>query len=162
MTTIADEYDTWCENGSICQRLITDYIAETKGNAAYGDQNGAIGAYDIIIRTNLNGRQANNTVTLYHDAGPALGFTEAAIECFEMRPWTTSNPCGSVPLPPFSISASNWRYSSGLKYGNYLANENPYLVEVSYSFLPAGYNLYIPPPLTNIEFSCPSSGNCSF
>lgn len=159
---LADEYDTWCENGSICERLITDYIAETKGNAAYGDQNGAIGAYDVILRTNLNGRQANNTVTFYHDAGPSLGFTNASIGCYEMRPFTTSLSCGEVALLPFTVTASSRRYTSGLKYGNYLAHANPYLTDVSYEFLPSGYNMYIPPSLINKEFNCPASGNCRY
>lgn len=159
---VADEYDTWCENGTICQRLITDYIAETKGNAAYGDLSGAIGAYDVILRTNLNGRQANNTVNIYHDGGPSLGFTDASIDCFEMRPFTTSLPCGESPLLPFTVTSSGRHYDSGLKYGNYLKNANPYLTEFSYSFLPAGYNMYIPPSLINPEFKCPSSGNCRY
>ena len=52
-----DDYDTWCEFGSVCHRAISDYIAETKGNAGYGNSRGAIGSFDVILRTNLNGRQ---------------------------------------------------------------------------------------------------------
>ena len=159
---LADEYDTWCDYGSICPRLVNDYIFETKGNAAYGDQNGAIGAYDIILRTNLNGRQANNTLHIYHDSGPSLGFADTWLNCFEMRPFSTSLSCGEVPLLPFTVTASSRHYTSGLKYGNYLANANQYMTTVSYSFLPAGYNMYIPPSLYNPEFTCPTSGNCKY
>lgn len=28
---------TWCENGTICNEKVSDYIAWTKGNSAYGD-----------------------------------------------------------------------------------------------------------------------------
>lgn len=159
---LADEYDTWCENGTICDRLINDYIAETKGNAAYGNQNGAIGAYDVILRTNLNGRQANNTVTIYHDAGPSLGFTNNTIYCFEVPIGVFAQPCGETPPVSFTVSQSNRKYSSGLKYGNYLANANPYLTQVRTSFLPAGYNMYEAAPLTNKTFNCPKSGNCRY
>jgi hypothetical protein len=54
---LADDYDSWCENGSICTRNVTLFISETKGNAAYGDLTGVIGTFDVVLRTNLNGRQ---------------------------------------------------------------------------------------------------------
>jgi hypothetical protein len=38
------EYDTWCENGSICRRNITRYVSETKGNAAYGTSMASLAA----------------------------------------------------------------------------------------------------------------------
>jgi len=40
----ANFYDTWCECGTVCHREISAYIEETKRNAAYGNQDGAIGA----------------------------------------------------------------------------------------------------------------------
>ncbi|MBB4752475.1 hypothetical protein [Actinoplanes lobatus] len=55
---LADDYDTWCENASTCRRKLSAYIAETKGNAAYGNsqglrcaiQDGAGGSTRLSIR----------------------------------------------------------------------------------------------------------------
>jgi hypothetical protein len=35
---LADDYDSWCESGSTCHRNPSQYISETKGNGAWGDQ----------------------------------------------------------------------------------------------------------------------------
>ena len=48
----ADDYDSWRENGTVCGRQISEYIAEVKGNGAYGDATGVIGALDFIVGRN--------------------------------------------------------------------------------------------------------------
>lgn len=70
-TAGADDYDGWCENGSICRRVISDYISETKGNAAYGDEDGVIGTFDQVLRVELNGRSPRMRGTWLWDSGPA-------------------------------------------------------------------------------------------
>lgn len=153
-----DEYDSWCENGSICNRLISAYIAETKGNAAYGNQNGAIGAYDIVIRTSLSGRRANNTLTFYHDAGPTLGFSGTTINCIQVPEFSFAQPCGSTPVSDFSIGQGNFRHTTGLVYGaNSLTNSDSYVTQVTTSFLPAGYSLYQAAPWHQWSFFAPKA-----
>ncbi|MFJ3841139.1 hypothetical protein ACIPY6_37335 [Streptomyces sp. NPDC090054] len=51
-----DDYDSWCENGTICSRKINDYTAEVKGNGAYGNSKGVIGTFDVIYRQSFDGK----------------------------------------------------------------------------------------------------------
>lgn len=84
ITASEPNYDTWCEYKKPCTAEITDYISSTKGNAAFGNQNGAIGEFDIVLRTSLNGRSARWTLRLYHDAGPGLRFQDVLIRCTQI------------------------------------------------------------------------------
>ena len=111
-----DDYDTWCENGTICSRLVPGlpgqsvYISETKGNAAYGDEDGLIGNFDHIVRTNLNGRSARWNVTYYHDNGPQLYFPRADVLCWEQVQIFPDSNCGiHYAGAPFTINATNRR-----------------------------------------------------
>ncbi|MBT2446294.1 hypothetical protein J7F03_04190 [Streptomyces sp. ISL-43] len=68
----ADDYDSWCENGSVCGREISRYAAEVKGNGAYGDRNGSIGSIDIVYRQEFNGPWPQWRSLLIHDSGPQI------------------------------------------------------------------------------------------
>lgn len=154
------EYDTWCENGTICRRKINGYISETKGNAAYGNQYGTIGSYDIVLRTNLNGRQANSSLAFIWDSGPSLSFFNTDIRCKEY-----SNPalnCGWHDAPSMWVGPSKYRADSGLIYGNRLNNSNMYVNFAHTYFTPTGYNYYIAAPLETLDFACWGTGNCYF
>lgn len=158
---LADDYDTWCELGTICTRSISSYISETKGNAAYGDQNGVIGSFDIVIRTNLNGRQARWNTYWIHDSGPSLGFSNASISCNEDgNIWGCGVHAADNGDGAFSVGTG--RYNSPTVYGNYLSNSNDYWADVTANFLPSGYWLFSIAPLATDTFYCPSSGNCYF
>lgn len=65
----------------MCTRKITDYVSETKGNAAYGDADGVIGSFDVVLRTNLNGRQPQWVGSLIKDSGPPIDFINVFINC---------------------------------------------------------------------------------
>ncbi|NLU80620.1 hypothetical protein HCA58_20060 [Micromonospora sp. HNM0581] len=60
------------------------YIGETKGNATYGDSNGVVGSFDVIIRNSLQGRRGRWTVSLIWDYGPSLTFSDSWINCYEV------------------------------------------------------------------------------
>ncbi|MFI1864304.1 hypothetical protein [Streptomyces jumonjinensis] len=68
----ADDYDSWCENGSICGRKISRYIAEVKGNGAYGDGDGVIGSFDLIYRQSFDGKRPRWRSLLDWDSGPRI------------------------------------------------------------------------------------------
>jgi hypothetical protein len=159
---LLDDYDTWCENGSICHRKISSYISETKGNAAYGNQSGALGSYDVVIRTNLNGRQAQWRVTLIWDSGPSLDFNDTYVNCYEeINNWPDTD-CGDHYIGGPVISGSSWRWDSGIVYGNRLNNSNEYYAAVNTYFTPSGYPTYIAAPLETQRFNCYGSSNCVF
>lgn len=81
VTVQADDYDSWCENGSICGRRISDYIAEVKGNGAYGDANGVIGAFDFVVRQAFNGQRPRWRNILIWDYGPQIESQEFTNNC---------------------------------------------------------------------------------
>jgi hypothetical protein len=76
-----DDYDSWCENGTVCSRKINDYTAEVKGNGAYGDSNGVIGSFDIVYRQSFDGKLPRWRTLLDWDSGP------------EINPGTWMNVC---------------------------------------------------------------------
>ncbi|MHA7275655.1 hypothetical protein ACX80O_03890 [Arthrobacter sp. Hz1] len=158
---LADDYDTWCECGDVCRRKITSYIAETKGNAAYGNTSGVTGSFDIVIRTNLNGRQANSRVTRIWDSGPALAFTSSRIRCWETATFRPST-CGSHDAGNVTVSSSSKRHTSGLIYGNRLNNSNEYYNQFTSYFTPTGYPRQSIRALNTLQFNCYGADNCYF
>jgi hypothetical protein len=159
-----DYDDTWCENGSICTTTSSAYASKTKGNAAYGNQNGAIGAYDAILYTNLNGRQGQWSVKLIWDAGPSLKFWSPAVACLQKDFWQGAINCGYhyTSVDP-TISSAVFRYTSNTLYGNKLVNAAEYYGQFRTAFTPSGYPQYIAAPLHGKVFNCPSgTGNCTF
>jgi len=151
-----DSYDTWCEYGTVCSRDISDYVSETKGNAAYGNQNGVIGSYDAIVRTALNGRQAQWRVTLIWDSGPTLKFANPDMLCFEKRS-PFNGICGTHDVTTASsitLSSSSYRWTSNTIYGNRLVNSNPYYAQFATRFTPTGYPAYTASRLTTRTFTC--------
>ena len=158
-----DFYDTWCEYGTVCHREISSYIEETKGNAAYGNQDGAIGAYDAVVRTNINGRSARWTVTLIWDYGPTLKFENPDMLCWEDK--LVDGPCGvhDVSTGPVTISSASFRWQSSLIQGNYLRNNNPYYAQLATQFTPTGYPKYSALRLKTAIFNCyPVATTCVF
>lgn len=139
----------------------SQYISETKGNAAYGNQNGVIGSYDAVIRTNITGRKSNNTLTLIWDSDPSLRFTGGRIFCYEDR-----NPdlnCGTNIVSDRTMSSTSWRWSTGLMNGEKLVNGNYYYNQYATSFTPTGYSKYTAGKLNTQRFWCPrGAAGCYF
>lgn len=159
-----DDYDYWCENGSVCTRKISAYISETKGNGTYGDSNGSIGRHDLIIRTSLNGRQANWNVSVIWDGGPNIYFSNFNVNCREDQLGPDSN-CGVFR----AIGNGNYigpgrvRVNSGIIYGNRLNDANPYYATLGGYFTPDGYPRFTFGTLTSGRWNCPKgTGNCTF
>ncbi len=159
-----DDLDSWCENGNVCRRLKSDYIGETKGNAAYGDNNGVIGAYDAIITTNLNGRQARWTLTLIRDYGPKLNFADGGaptqIVCWDWwgAVWITCGNHYFTNLP----NALSTRWTSKMIYGNRLENADTYHGAFETYFKAAGYSRrWVASTLNTNDWRCPrGNGDC--
>jgi len=113
----SDDYDSWCENGTICGRKISDYIAEVKGNGAYGDANGVIGAVDVIVRQAFDGPWPRWRGLLIWDAGPAITTSSYQINC-RINVTGPDGHCGGTQLYFGTISSGNWRswYPSSTSY----------------------------------------------
>lgn len=158
VSVMSDDWDSWCETGSICHRRVSSYISETKGNGAYGDQNGAIGSFDLILKTNLNGRQPRYNVGLLKDTGPNLS-VDSQVNC--VKDQTFDGTCGQFDVPTVYIGT----YRSGLIYGNRIADNAPdnYFSTLTGNFTPDGYGTRSFATLRSQDFICPSgSGNCTF
>ncbi|WP_155852611.1 hypothetical protein [Arthrobacter sp. H14] len=160
-STMAINYDGWCEYGGVCHRFVSSYISETKGNAAYGDQDGAIGSYDVIVRNNLNGRQTRWMVALDYDSGPALSFTSSRMRCWEKN-WLGPSTCGVHTVASTKISRGDPRHTSGIIYGNRLNNSDEYYSQFTSNFTPNGYPRYGARALNTPAFNCYGDDNCYF
>ncbi len=113
------DYDTRCENGSWCGRSITAYIAEVKGNGAYGNRDGVIGTFDIIWRQNFQGPYPQWRLAVDWDSGPRIHLQEYKAQCRRHISGSSDAYCGSRLFYPGSISSSSRRSyspsSSGYK-----------------------------------------------
>jgi hypothetical protein len=104
----------WCENGTICARKLSDYTAEVKGNAAYGDRNGVIGTFGLIWRQNFNGPYPRWRVTLHWHSGPRVEPQYFKAQCRRHVSGGSDAYCGSRTFYPGNISSgSPWKYSPG-------------------------------------------------
>lgn len=103
-----DDIDTWCENGSVCGRKISSYIAEVKGNGAWGDQTGARGAFDQVLRQAFDGPYPRWRATLIWDSGPAVNGYNWHIKCRQERTGPDGT-CGDRDWDPVSVSSSKKR-----------------------------------------------------
>lgn len=145
--------DTWCENGASCKRKINDYIYEVKRNAVYGSGSKTIGQYDLVVRTYLNGRQAQWTVTRVWDSGPSLNFTDSKLTCLEKRGALSPNICGTHKLSSVTINSGVPRTQKKI-YGNYLKNSNNYYGMFRTKFTPRGYSQYTAAGFDTGTFNC--------
>lgn len=165
----ADDYDTWCENGTICRRIISDYKSETKGNAAYGNSDGVIGTFDVILKTTLNGASGKWQGIFDWDSGPEVTFNQAHIECRNViNAWPDSS-CGAWPVDgedgngSFAISESDQRDTGPVIQGNKLEDAGEYFGKVQSYFTPDGHPENVMAELADNHFQCygPNS-NCDF
>jgi hypothetical protein len=159
----ADDYDYWCENGSTCTRKISNYISETKGNGAYGDSHGTIGNHDLIIRTSLNGRQANWNVSVIWDGGPTIYFSNFNVNCREDQFGPDPN-CGVFRAIGNGnyVGPSRTRVNSGTIYGNRLNDSDPYYAQLGGYFTPDGYPRFTFGTLNTARWNCFGTSNCVF
>ncbi len=165
-STFDSDFDGWCELGTICTRRITMYISETKGNAAWGDQSGVRGTFDVALRTNLNGRSARWTVYLTVDSGPNILINEQWVNCYEDLNYWLDNNCGQHRVKAQG-GVTSWTinysvFKSPLLYGNRLENSNKYYGQTSGRFTPSGFQTLVMSPLKSAEFECWGTGNCVF
>ncbi|HKD97326.1 MAG TPA: hypothetical protein VKB69_06935 [Micromonosporaceae bacterium] len=104
-----DDYDSWCENGSICGRQISAYIAEVKGNGAYGDIHGVIGTVDFIIRQAFNGQYPRWRTVIIWDSGPVITINQYVNVCrININNWPDGT-CGTSEAFFYQIGPSRWR-----------------------------------------------------
>lgn len=144
---------------------ISSYISETKGNAAYGDSRGAIGSFDVILRTNLNGRQPQWRVYWYHDTGPALSFRSAYLNCRKDIANLPDTNCGVFAVDnsdaAFYLGTGNITTPPTI-YGNRLVESDEYYSQVDAYFTPTGYPQYTMGRLRSANFNCYGTSNCYF
>lgn len=140
-------YDNWCENGTVCGRYPVSnnkYIAEVKGNGAYGDIRGVIGAFDQVNRGWLNGSTVAWRAVLIWDSGPAINGSGWVIQCRKSDPFTDSY-CGKNPWNPETIKPGHKRAwfpsSTGSVWNSEnLTDNNPYHDDFKGKFTVTGFD----------------------
>ncbi|WP_253776997.1 hypothetical protein [Goodfellowiella coeruleoviolacea] len=158
-----DDHDNWCETGSACHRIVSNYTQETKGNVAYGNQDGLIGTYDVILRTDLVGRQAQWRQSLILDTGPAIQFNEVWVNCWEETTMTPGINCGNHYAGAPVVNGVSPYFNSQLLFGNRLNNSDEYYGAVTARFTPSGYSQYVMGMVETPRFNCyGSTDNCYF
>lgn len=142
---VADDYDSWCESGSVCGRKISNYIAEVKGNGAYGNQNGVIGAFDFIVRQAFDGPWPRWRSLLIWDYGPAINPYNFVANC-RVNVTGPDGHCGGTDLLFSTVSSGHWRSwwpsSTGYDYNSQKLKGSTYYHDDMYgSFKATGYSL---------------------
>jgi len=142
-TTLADDYDSWCESGSVCGRQISPYIAEVKGNGAYGDSRGVIGAFDFIVRQSFNGPYPAWRALLIWDYGPTIVPNTFYTNC-RVNVTGPDGFCGENPMYFGNVSQAQrrnwWPSSTGYdQNGTRLSGNTNYHDDSYGSFHAAGY-----------------------
>ena len=161
-----DSWDTWCETSATCSTKVNAYYAKNKYNVGYGNQSGGVGSYDVIIETRLNGgRQAQWTLILNWDSGPAVTFYDPTIQCRFYVFLAPSGACGSygTTADP-KIASVGYRWSMTV-YRYFTAGvSHDYYGEHRPKFRPSVINAPIlyAPTMTTRSFYCPTSGACTF
>ncbi|WP_410792890.1 hypothetical protein [Kribbella sp. C-35] len=141
---LADDYDSWCEGGTVCGRKITDYIAEVKGNGAYGVNTTVVGRIDFVVRQAFNGPYPRWRGLLIWDSGPTVRPNLFWADCRINR----SGPdgfCGNVELDFSNITSTSWRSwapsSTGYnQLSTRLSNNTTYHDDLHGSFKADGYS----------------------
>ncbi|WNI18145.1 hypothetical protein [Actinacidiphila sp. ITFR-21] len=104
-----DDYDSWCENGSICARKINAYTSEVKGNAAYGDGHGVIGTFDIVYRQSFDGKRPRWRTLLDWDTGPQINPGAWTNNCRINISGKADGYCGRNPVHLNTIDRAHTR-----------------------------------------------------
>jgi hypothetical protein len=165
----ADDYDSWCESGSVCARKISAAIAEVKGNGAYGNQDGVIGAFDFVVRQSFNGPYPRWRSLLIWDYGPTV-IPNTFYNACRINQTGPDGFCGD-PNPVYfgNISSSSWRSwwpsSTGYdQHGTRLRGSTNYHDDNYGSFHAAGYGLtfYASVIHTGRWNVCSSSTGCKY
>ncbi|MFF4647679.1 hypothetical protein [Streptomyces sp. NPDC001389] len=104
-----DDYDSWCENGTICSRKINDYTAEVKGNGAYGDSKGVIGSFDIVYRQSFDGNLPRWRTLIDWDSGPEINLGTWRNNCRVNISGGPDDYCGRNDVNLASINATSQR-----------------------------------------------------
>ncbi len=161
-----DDYDTWCETSASgsCARWVSNDVTESKHSMAYGDDDGVIGTWEIIIRTNMNGRSARWTVTYIWDTGPPITIQRSDIHCFEVVPGPFQDSrCGiHYAGAPATIGGGPKRFQYGPIQGGRLADAGTYYGSLFGQNTPSGYPYVLSfPTMETGRFVCPTqNGNC--
>lgn len=158
-----DALDTWCENGSICARVLSDYIGQVKGNAAYGNMSGVIGTFDIILTTNINGASPRFKGIFDWDSGPKLDFSNVKHNL--MRTKDDSNRWsdyvdGTSGNGKFAISSADTRDSGPLMNAPPQKNSYQYRGKLTGRFDTSQTSLMNFAPLKGNKFTCHGSSGC--
>jgi hypothetical protein len=170
---LEDDYDDWCENGSVCGRQISTFIAEVKGNAAYGDITGVIGAFDFVVRQEFNGPWPRWHSVLIWDYGPTLIPLDFAIDCRINLDNQPDDYCGTNAVyfgnvsPPPGTWRSDWPPSeTGLMTNEQrLVGNTRYHDDAYGTFSADGYydrTWGAPPIHTGRWYRCASSVGCQY
>ncbi|MDT0182032.1 hypothetical protein Q9S36_17775 [Microbacterium sp. ARD31] len=162
MAASAPSNDYWCEPNSRCTSITSDYKAKAKGNVVYGNSDGVSGSFDIVIHTNLNGRQSQAQVQLYKDSGPSLTFTNLKVDCQHVgNGWGCGAHYADNQDGQVRLSSKAW--NGPIVYGNKLTEKGTYYDLVTGRVRPDGGPVLAMPSLAGVKFVCPTgSGNCEF
>lgn len=158
-----DAVETWCENGTICYRVVSDYIGQVKGNAAYGNMSGGIGTFDIVLNTNINGSSPRFRGIFDWDSGPKINFSNVKHNL--IRTSDGSNRWsdyvdGTSGNGAFAISSSDTRDTGPLMNAPPQRNSYRYRGELTGRFDTSQTSMMNVAPLKGNKFTCHGSSGC--
>jgi hypothetical protein len=151
-----NEDDSWCV-GNICHYRRSDYSADSRADAAYGNQDGVTGTLTVQVHTNLNGRSAQWIISLAWTTGPAIKYVGMTLACREDRNNLPDGTCGSSGFKP-SIGPTAVSWKSRVIQGEKLKNSAPYYAELSGAF-DAGGSRWGMETLRTATFNCLGGDN---
>ncbi|WP_257446707.1 hypothetical protein [Archangium lipolyticum] len=164
----ADDYDSWCENGSVCARKIGNHTAEVKGNGAYGDARGVIGALDFVVRQSFNGPYPRWRGLLIWDYGPTITPNSFYNAC-RINVVGPDRHCGINTMYFGTISSARQRtwWPSSTRYDQHttrLRGSTNYHDDNYGSFHASGYpqTFFLPTIHTGRWNNCGSSTGCRY
>lgn len=147
-----DDLDSWCEavTDIVCSRPVDSdgFVAETKLNGVYWDNDGFIGAFDIIWRQNFSGPYPHWRLTLIWDYGPEVTLNPFYAKCRRHVSGDPDRSCGEVVFEPQPISSSSYRVDLPTPYRGQSDDDaeplsgsehTKYHDDLSGSFIVAGY-----------------------
>ena len=137
---MAGDHDNWCENGSVCRRPAGGPAAEEiKTNVAYGNEQGVIGSFDVVLRARPDGRHATWNVSLIWDSGPDLTFGAVTAGCRRSGGARPDRDCGTARAGTASIGGGRWQWTSAALAGSRPADGAAFHCVVAGRFRASGY-----------------------
>lgn len=156
--------DSWCEPYGLCHDYYSRYTADTKANIWWGRGGELGGTFDMILRTNLNGRQPQWRLTLKRDSGPSINFSGMRFNCKKDISFRPDTSCGTrFADDDGSFRMTTWWFGKYV-YGNRLEDSDEYYTTITGTMKADGGwpAIGMNPALRSMNFNCYGTDKCYF